>query len=58
MNAPSIIPASMKNINAKALGFGAPKEEGGYMTIYVMGNDDVSGNDNPSGDGIYRSTDK
>lgn len=48
----------LKNINAKALGFGAPKEEGGYMTIYVMGNDDVSGNDNPSGDGIYRSTDK
>ncbi|MCM1007687.1 MAG: hypothetical protein NC485_07105 [Ruminococcus flavefaciens] len=28
------------------------------MTIYVMENDDVSGNNNPSGDGIYRSIDK
>lgn len=48
----------IKNINAKALGFGAPEKEGDYMTIYVMGDDDVEGNDNPQGDGIYRSTDK
>ena len=48
----------LKTINAKALGFGAPEKEGGYMTIYVMGNDNVSGNDTPHGDGIYRSTDK
>lgn len=48
----------LKTINAKALGFGSPEKEGGYMTIYVMGNDNVSGNDTPHGDGIYRSTDK
>ena len=48
----------LKTINAKALGFGAPEKEGDYMTIYVMGNDNVSGNDTPHGDGIYRSTDK
>lgn len=48
----------LKNINANALGFGAPEKEGDYMTIYVMGNDDVDGNKNPQGDGIYRSTDK
>ena len=28
------------------------------MAIYVMGNDDVEGNKNPQGDGIFRSTDK
>ncbi len=48
----------LKNINAKALGFGAPEKEGDYMTIYVMGDDKVDGNKNPQGDGIYRSTDK
>lgn len=48
----------LKNINAKAIGFGAPEKDGDYMTIYAMGNDDVDGNENPQGDGIYRSTDK
>ncbi len=48
----------LKNINAKALGFGAPEKEGDYMTVYVMGDDNVEGNENPQGDGIYRSTDK
>jgi photosystem II stability/assembly factor-like uncharacterized protein len=48
----------LKNINAKAIGFGAAEKEGGYMTIYAMGNDNVDGNENPQGDGIYRSTDK
>ncbi|MCD7811577.1 MAG: cellulose-binding protein [Ruminococcus sp.] len=48
----------LKNINANAIGFGAPEKEGDYMTIYVMGNDNVDGNENPQGDGIYRSTDK
>lgn len=48
----------IKNINANAIGFGAPEKEGGYMTIYAMGNDNVDGNENPQGDGIYRSTDK
>lgn len=48
----------LDNINANAIGFGAPEKEGDYMTIYAMGNDDVDGNDKPQGDGIYRSTDK
>ena len=48
----------VKNINANAVGFGAPEKEGDYMAIYVMGNDDVEGNKNPQGDGIFRSTDK
>lgn len=48
----------LKNINADAIGFGAPEKEGGYMTIYAMGDDNVDGNENPQGDGIYRSTDK
>lgn len=48
----------LKNINASCIGFGAPEKEGDYMTIYAMGNDDVEGNENPQGDGIYRSTDK
>ncbi len=48
----------LKNINADAIGFGAPEKEGDYMAIYVMGNDEVDGNENPQGDGIYRSTDK
>lgn len=48
----------LKTINAKAIGFGAPEKEGAYMTIYVMGNDNIEGNDDPQGEGIYRSTDK
>lgn len=48
----------LKTINARALGFGAPEKDGDYMTIYVMGNDNVAGNETPHGDGIYRSTDK
>ena len=48
----------LKTINAKAVGFGAPEKEGGYMTIYVIGNDNVEGNKDVHGDGIYRSTDK
>lgn len=48
----------LKNICADALGFGAPEKENGYPAIYVMGTDEVDGNKNPLGDGIYRSTDK
>ncbi len=48
----------LKTANATALGLGAPEKKGGYPTIYIMGNDNVSGNDSPHGDGIYRSTDK
>ena len=48
----------IKTINAKAIGFGAPEHEGDYMTVYAIGNDNVEGNDEPHGDGIYRSTDK
>lgn len=48
----------LKTCNAKALGFGAPEKEGGYQTIYIMGNNNVEGTKNPQGDGIYRSTDK
>ena len=48
----------LKTANAKALGFGAPEKEGGYPTIYMIGNDNVESNSTPHGDGIYRSTDK
>ncbi|MBE6857033.1 MAG: cellulose-binding protein [Ruminococcus sp.] len=48
----------LKNFSAKAIGFGAPEKEGGYMTVYAMGTDEVEGNKNPQGQGIYRSTDK
>ena len=47
----------LKTANVKALGLGAPEKEGGAETVYIMGNDNVEGNDSPHGDGIYRSTD-
>ena len=43
---------SLKDISFKAIGFGAPEKDGGYPTIYAMGE---AGD---QGDGIYRSTDK
>lgn len=48
----------LKTINAKRIGLGAPEKDGGYLTLYAMGNDNVDGNKTPHGDGIYRSTDK
>lgn len=47
----------IKTANARALGLGAPKKDGGDETIYIMGNDNVEGNKDPHGNGIYRSTD-
>ena len=47
----------VRNLNAKAIGFGAPENEGDYPVIYAIGNDNVSGGSS-SGDGIYRSIDK
>lgn len=42
---------SVKNIDFKAIGFGAPKSEKDYPAVYAMGN---AG----QGEGIYRSLDK
>lgn len=42
----------IKDINFKAIGFGAPEKEGQYPAIYAMGSA------GEQGDGIYRSTDK
>lgn len=48
----------IKTANARALGLGAPEKEGGYPALYIIGNDNVEGNSDPHGDGIYRSDDK
>ncbi len=42
----------IKDIDFKAIGFGAPEKEGDYPVVYAMG---TAGE---QGDGIYRSTDK
>ncbi|MDE5564996.1 MAG: cellulose-binding protein [Oscillospiraceae bacterium] len=43
---------NLNDIDFKAIGFGAPEKEGGYPTIYAMGQA------GEQGQGIYRSTDK
>ncbi|MBQ9899044.1 MAG: cellulose-binding protein [Ruminococcus sp.] len=45
----------LKNITAKAVGFGAPEKEGGCETVYVIGAEPSNADDYQVG--IYRSTD-
>jgi photosystem II stability/assembly factor-like uncharacterized protein len=42
----------IKDIDFRAIGFGAPEKDGGYPAVYAMGSA------GEQGEGIYRSTDK